>query len=133
MNTTLTPLALTDPLAGQPVTIMITLPATTAPREERPALVSIGSDGQSPVFKQGVLADVATLIDEAWTAFGVREELRAAQAQAALAGASETAEAETIATAVVGGDDTGSETGQPLPPAVKAAPQPSKPKNLSLF
>jgi hypothetical protein len=129
----LTPLTLTDPLAAQPVTIMITLPAAESPRDERPALVSIGSDGRSPVFRQGVLADVAALIDEAWTAFGVREELRAAQARAALAGASETAEAETIATAAVGSGDGGSEAGQPLPPAVKAAPQPPKPMNLSLF
>jgi hypothetical protein len=131
----LTPLTLTDPLAAQPVTIMITLPAAESPRDERPALVSIGSDGRSPVFKQGVLADVAALIDEAWTAYGVREELRAAQARAALAGASETAEAETIATAAVGSDDAGNEAGQPLPPApaVKAVPLPPKPKNLTLF
>jgi hypothetical protein len=131
----LTPLTLTDPLAAQPVTIMITLPAAESPRDERPALVSIGSDGQSPVFRQGVLADVAALIDEAWTAYGVREELLAAQARAALAGASETGEAETIATAAVGSDDAGSEAGQSLPPApaVKAVPQPPKPKNLSLF
>jgi hypothetical protein len=134
-TTTPTPLILTDPLAAQPVTIMITLPAAESPRDERPALVSIGSDGQSPVFRQGVLADVAALIDEAWTAFGVREELLAAQAQAALAGASETAGAETIATAAVGSDDASSEAGQPLPPAptVKAVPLPPKPKNLSLF
>jgi hypothetical protein len=134
-TTTPTPLILTDPLAAQPVTIMITLPVAESPRDERPALVSIGSDGRSPVFRQGVLADVAALIDEAWTAFGVREELLAAQARAALAGASETAEPETIATAAVGSEGAGSEAGQPLPPApaVKAVPRPPKPKNLSLF
>jgi hypothetical protein len=103
-----TPLTLTDPLAAQPVTIMITLPAAESPRHERTALVSIGSDGCSPVFRQGVLADVAALIDEAWTAFVVREELLAAQARATLAGASETGEAEAIATAVVRSDGAGS-------------------------
>jgi hypothetical protein len=134
-TTTPTPLTLTDPLAAQPVTIMITLPAAESPRDDRPALVSIGSDGRSPVFRQGVLADVAALIDEAWTAYGVREELLAAQARAALAGASETGEAETIATAVVASGDGNNEAGPALSPApaVKALPQPPKPKNLSLF
>jgi hypothetical protein len=141
MSTIPTPLTLTDPLAAQPVTIMTTLPAAESPRDERPALVSIGSDGQSPVFKQGVLADVAALIDQAWTAYGVRAELQAAQAQAAeadLPAAAADSDTETVATAIVDKDEAEEAAlqSQPLPPAppVKATPlPPPKPKNLSLF
>ena len=36
------PLTLTDPLTGQPVTIVITLPPADGPVAERPALLSLG-------------------------------------------------------------------------------------------
>ncbi|MCB0021176.1 MAG: hypothetical protein KDE09_25445, partial [Anaerolineales bacterium] len=64
------PLVVTDPLAGQEVTIVVTLPADAAPRETRPALVSLGLTGRLPVIRHGALADLPALIHEAWLAFG---------------------------------------------------------------
>ena len=59
MNTSLT---VTDPLADQTVTILITLSPGEGPREERAALVSLGVAEQAPVVKTGTLADLPALI-----------------------------------------------------------------------
>ena len=72
MNTTLT---VDDPLAGQEVTIVVTLPAGDQPREERLALVSLGIPEYMPITKTGALADLPALIHRAWTAFGVRAQV----------------------------------------------------------
>jgi hypothetical protein len=76
MNTSLT---VEDPLAGQEVTIVITLAAGEQPRDERPALVSVGVAGQPPVTKSGTFGQTAALINQAWTAFGLQSQLAAVQ------------------------------------------------------
>jgi hypothetical protein len=72
MNTTLT---VDDPLAGQEVTIVVTLSAGDQPREERLALVSLGIPEHMPITKTGALADLPALIHQAWIAFGVRAQV----------------------------------------------------------
>ena len=72
MNTALT---VEDPLAEQEVTIHITLPVGQQTRSERPALLSVGITGQPPVTMQGLFAQIPTLIDQAWAAFGVQTQL----------------------------------------------------------
>ena len=52
MNTNLT---VTDPLADQEVTIIITLAATEQPRDQRPALISVGMAEQLPVVPQYIV------------------------------------------------------------------------------
>ena len=76
MNTSLT---VEDPLAEQEVTIHITLPVGEQARSERPALLSVGLTGQPPVTMQGSFAQIPTLIDQAWAAFGVQAQLATAQ------------------------------------------------------
>ena len=71
----LTHLTIQDPLDGQAVTIIITLPASQHARDERQALVSVGVADQMPVIKTGPFGNIAGLIDEAWTAFGVQAEV----------------------------------------------------------
>jgi len=79
MNTTLT---VDDPLADQEVTIVITLAAGEQARDERPAQVSVGVTGQPPVTRTGTFGQVTTLINEAWTAFGVLTQVAVAQGAA---------------------------------------------------
>ncbi|MCI0399012.1 MAG: hypothetical protein L0332_13630 [Chloroflexi bacterium] len=116
-----TTLSITDPLAGREVTIVITLAAGEQPREERPILVSAGVAGQLPVIKTGMFGEIATLINEAWLAFGLHQQFQAARAE------SETkpdgGESEVIAEAAVV-----EATAQPQP----ARPTP-RPQALSLF
>ena len=119
MNATLT---VDDPLAAQEVSIVITLVASSQPREERPALVSVGVAEQMPVIKTGVFGNMPALIHEAWTAFGVR-----AQVAGAGSGVETVTEEEVVATASTGDDEP-----VPAPPASLAAPKPQA-KNLSLF
>ncbi|MFZ1398475.1 MAG: hypothetical protein WAS33_16345 [Candidatus Promineifilaceae bacterium] len=69
----LSPLSIDDPLSNQAVTIIITLPASEQPREERPCLVSVGEAEKLPLSRTGLFANLTTLIDAAWTALGVRE------------------------------------------------------------
>jgi hypothetical protein len=122
MNTTLT---VTDPLADQTVTILITLPPGEGPRDERPALVSLGVAEQAPVVKTGTLADLPALIQQAWTAYGVRLQLAATEA-----------EAETVAEEQVvdsaGTEDDDDDNSAPTPQATLTPPKPQA-KNLSLF
>lgn len=76
MNTNLT---VSDPLAEQEVTIVVTLAAGEQVRDERSALVSVGVTGQPPVTRTGTFGQIATLIGKAWTAFGVQAQVTAAQ------------------------------------------------------
>ena len=103
-------LTVTDPLSDQNVSILITLPAGTQPREKRPLLLSLGTAGRPPVTRSGTLADVAALIHEAWTAFGLKVEL-----------ADQRDETETVAEVDVVADE---------PPPVTPKP---RAQNLSLF
>ena len=121
MNTTLT---VDDPLAGQDVTIVITLPADDAPRDERPVLVSLGLAGQLPVMQSGLFGNAAALINEAWAAFGLRWQTEVARA-ARTAGEEEAGmeAAETVAEVTVVAT-----TSHPQP-----TPAEPKPQNLSLF
>ena len=113
MNTNL---SVVDPLAGQEVTIVVTLAAGDQVREERPALVSIGVAEQLPVQKTGTFGEIPALIDQAWTAFGVRVQVVENTPAAAAA--------EVVATAPVTDE-----------PASSPDPSPPKPqaRNLSLF
>jgi hypothetical protein len=127
VNTTLT---VDDPLAGQDVTIVITLPADDAPRDERPALVSLGVAGQLPFSKGGLFGDAAALINEAWVAFGLRWQTEAVRTAAEGAGQEEAgmAEAETVAEVTVVAT-----TPRPQPTPARPTPAEPKPQNLSLF
>lgn len=121
MNTTLT---VDDPLADQEVSIVITLAASSQPREERPALVSVGVAEQLPVIKTGTFGELSTLINEAWTAFGVRAQV----AEAASEGET-VAEEQVVATASTDDDEPAS---MPPPDPDLSTPNPQA-KNLSLF
>lgn len=120
-------LTLTDPLANEEVTILITLTAADLPRPERPILVSVGRTNQAPIIKTGSFSQLSDLIDQAWHAFGVRAELAAAQATT-------TTEAEIIAevevTAVSPETNPEPQTATLL--SVAPTPKPQA-KNLSLF
>ncbi len=111
------PLTVDDPLTGQEVTIVVTLPAGDGPRDDRPVLVSLGISGQLPIIKTGTFADAPALIHEAWTAFGVRAQVAGA---APAEPETETADEELVATAAV------PEAAPPLPEKPPAG-------NLSLF
>lgn len=60
-------LTLDDPLAGQTVTLLITVAATGQPRDARPVLVSVAPAGQMPALGHGRFGDLPALIDAAWT------------------------------------------------------------------
>ena len=119
MNTTLT---VDDPLADKEVSIVITLAASSQPRDERPALMSVGVAEQLPVIKTGTFGDVPALINEAWTAFGVRAQL----AEVASEGETVTEE-QVVATANTNDDEP-----VPTPEPNLSTPKPQA-KNLSLF
>ncbi|MCP5011047.1 MAG: hypothetical protein GY942_13780 [Aestuariibacter sp.] len=119
MNTNLT---VTDPLAEQEVTIIITFPASTQPRDERPVLISVGVAEQLPMTKTGKFGEMATLIDEAWTAFSVR-----AQVTESVQEGEAVTEEQLLATASADDDMS-----VPIPQPHQAAPKPQA-KNLSLF
>lgn len=110
MNTNLT---VNDPLAGQEVTIIITLAATEQPRDQRPALISVGVAEQSPVIKMGSFADLPALINEAWIAFGVQAQMSEA------AQAVETAAEEQLVATVNINDDEPEPTPQPQRPRLR--------------
>ena len=120
---------LTDPLANEEVTILITLTAADLARPDRPILVSVGRTNQPPIIKTGRFSQLSDLIDQAWHTFGVRTELAAAQATT-------TTEAEIIAEVEVTAvpPETSSE---PQTAALPTAAPPFTPKpqakNLSLF
>ncbi|MCP4415367.1 MAG: hypothetical protein GY805_02010, partial [Chloroflexi bacterium] len=93
-----TNLTVNDPLAEQEVNIIITLTASPQPRDERPVMVSIGVAEQMPISKIGTFGNLQTLIDEAWTAFGVQTQVAAATS---VAKAETVAEEQVIATASI--------------------------------
>ena len=97
-----TNLVITDPLAGQEVSIMMTVAAGEAgadlPRDKRPFLLSVGVAGQMPISRSGTFGDMPTLINEAWTAFGVRAQV---SEQAAETTVSQPIAEELVAEAVV--------------------------------
>lgn len=116
------PLSITDPLANQEVTIIITLAKTEQPRDQRPALISVGVAEQLPVIKTGSFGDIPALIHEAWNAFSLRAQVNeAAQAVETVA------EEQLLATATTNDDEPA-----PSPPPHLPAPKPQA-KNLSLF
>ena len=117
-------LAVEDPLADQTVTILITLPPGEGPRDERPALVSLGVAEQAPVVKTGTLADLPALIQDAWTAYGVRVQLAVTEPEA-----DTVAEEQVLDSAGIEDDEDSTPTPQE---AGLAAPKPQA-KNLSLF
>ena len=114
MSTTLT---VDDPLDGQEVTIVVTLPAGDEPRDERPILISLDVTGQLPIIKTGTFADAPSLINEAWTAFAVRAQVAGA---APTEPVTETAEEELVATAAAD---------EEVPARLEKPPA----RNLSLF
>jgi hypothetical protein len=107
------PLTVADPLAGQEVTIVITLAAGKQTRDERPAQVSVGVTGQPPVTKTGPFGQMAALINQAWTAFGVQAQAAAAQ-NAETVGTAAEPSGETPDTAISSAQET---TPQPQTPA----------------
>ena len=118
---------LTDPLANEEITILITFTAADLPRPNRPILVSVGRTNQPPIIKTGSFNQLSDLIDQAWHAFGVRAELATAQATT-------TIEAEIIAEVEVTAvpPATNSEPQTATLPSVAPPPKPQA-KNLSLF
>ena len=114
MNTTLT---VDDPLVDQEVTIVITLAAGKQARDERLALVSVGVTGQPPVAKTGTFGQMAALISQAWTAFGVQTQVTAAQSAAAQSSAGQETESadKTTDTAAPGAKETTSQPDSPAP------------------
>ena len=124
MNSKLT---VTDPLAEQDVTIIITLAASDAPLAERPLLLSVGVAEQLPVVKTGAFTNLMFLIEEAWTALGVRAQAAGAAVEEETIAEEQTTAPDTVATA-------GIDSHEALLPSLNpmSAPQPQA-KNLSLF
>ncbi len=128
MNSNLT---VTDPLAEQDVTIIVTLAASDAPLAERPLLLSVGVAEQLPVVKTGAFASLVPMIEEAWTALGVRAQVAGAAVEEETIAEEQTIAPDTEATNVTTAEPENHET---RPPASNplSAPQP-RAKNLSLF
>ena len=128
MNSNLT---VTDPLAEQDVTIIITLAASDAPLTERPLLLSVGVAEQLPVVKTGDFASLVPMIEEAWTALGVRAQVAGAAVEEETIAEEQTVAPDIVATNVTMAEPDNHETSPPAPTPL-SAPQPQA-KNLSLF
>ena len=132
MNSNLT---VTDPLAEQDVTIIVTLAASDAPLAERPLLLSVGVAEQLPVVKTGAFASLVPMIEEAWTALGVRAQVTGAAIEEETIAEEQTTAPGTVATNVTTNVTTAEpdyhEASPPAPNSL-SAPQPQA-KNLSLF
>ena len=113
-------LAIQDPLADKPVTILITLEPDSHSRAGRTAIITVGVKGEPPVFGRGTFEDVVGLINQAWLAFGVRQQTTTSVIQ------TET-EAEELAIEPKANASANPSTVEILRPA---RPQP---QNLSLF
>lgn len=124
-------LTVTDPLAEQDVTIIITLAASNAPLAERPLLLSIGVAEQLPVVKTGAFASLVPMIEEAWTALGVRAQAAGAAVEEETIAEEQTADTDAVATNVTMAEPENHETSPPSSNPL-SAPQPQA-KNLSLF
>lgn len=134
-----------DPLDGQAVTIIVTLPASEELKDERQVLVSMGIANQIPVLKTGVFGNLTELIDEGWKAYGVQVEAAkvAAKAQEAAKADQKTETAcpervevavapELIVEAEIEAEERDvAEAIEPTP--VLPAPAPKPASNLSLF
>ena len=136
MNVTLT---VTDPLAERELSIVITLAAGKQPRDERPALVSIGVSGQMPIIKSGVFGATMELIEEAWTAFGVQAQLAEQTAAAIVTDAEEVATETVVAetpvlneTEAAIADENSANLPSHCSTAQSSTPKPTA-SNLSLF
>lgn len=121
------PLTIIDPLANQAVTIIITLATTDVPLAERPLLLSVGVAEQLPVAKTGTFANLMPLIEEAWTALGVRVQVANAAVEEETIAEEQTAVPDIVATQVTNRPETTLPAPNPL-----SAPQPQA-QNLSLF
>lgn len=125
------PLSIIDPLADQAVTIIITLAANDAPLDERPLLLSVGVAEQLPVVKTGAFASLVPMIEEAWTALGVRAQAAGAAVEEETIAEEQTTAPDTVATNVTTADIDNHETPPPASNPL-SAPQPQA-QNLSLF
>jgi len=101
-----TNLVVTDPLSGQEVSILMTVAVGEdgegcLPRDKRPFLLSVGVAGQMPITRSGTLGDVTTLINEAWTAFGVREQVNEQAAETATSAQLSTGVSQPIAEEII--------------------------------
>lgn len=120
-------LSFTDPLADQEVTIVITLAVGGQTRDERMALMSLGVTGQPPVTRAGSFGQVTTLIDQAWTAFGVQAQVAAAQG-AGVAGSAANPTGETPDTPVLRADAASDEAvAAPVSGTAETTPKPHGP------
>ena len=128
MNSNLT---VTDPLAEQDVTIIVTLAASDAPLAERPLLLSVGVAEQLPVVKTGAFASLVPMIEEAWTALGVRAQVAGAAVEEETIAEEQTIAPDTEATNVTTADIDNHETPPPASNPLSAR-QPQA-QNLSLF
>ena len=131
MNTSFT---IDDPLDGHAVTIIITLPASEEPKDQRQAMVSIGVPNEMPVIKTGTFGTLDDLLHEAWKAFGVQAEAAKAAAKAKEDAAAEKAKKKEAETAVspqllaeAPTEAEAAETPEAEPEAAPPAPAP-KPK-----
>ena len=121
------PLSITDPLSNHDVTIIITLNASDSPLAERPLLLSVGVAEQLPVVKTGAFTNLMFLIEEAWTALGVRAQAAGAAVEEETIAEEQTTAPDTVATAGIDSHEALLPSLNPL-----SAPQPQA-KNLSLF
>ena len=128
MNSNLT---VTDSLAEQDATIIITLAASNAPLAERPLLLSVGVAEQLPVVKTGAFASLVPMIEEAWTALGIRAQAAGAAVEEETIAEEQTTAPDTVATNVTTAEPDYHEASPPAPNPL-SAPQPQA-KNLSLF
>jgi len=125
------PLSITDPLSNHDVTIIVTLTASDTPLAERPLLLSVGVAEQLPVVKTGAFANLIFLIEEAWTALGVRAQVAGAAIEEETIAEEQTATPDTVATNVTTAEPDNHESSPPSPNPL-SVPQPQA-KNLSLF
>ena len=137
-----TNLIVTDPLAEKEVSIMMTVAAGGdgeghLPREKRPFLLSVGVAGQMPISRSGTLGDVTALIHEAWTAFGVREQVNGQAAETATSAQLSTGVCQPIAEELVAEAVVTPTSNAVVPPPTVSVTKPATPKRpvskLSLF
>ena len=130
-------LTIEDPLDGQAVTIIVTLPASEELKDERQVLVTVGVANQMPVIKTGVFGSLTALIDEGWKAFGVQAEANKAAAKAQEEAKAEkevetAVSPELVAEVEIEVEET--ELVEAIEPApARPAPAPKPASNLSLF
>jgi hypothetical protein len=121
-------LAIQDPLADKPITILISLEPDNLSRARRTATVTVGVQGEPPVFKRGAFEDVVGLINQAWLAFSVRRQTMAMETR--------TTQTETESEVVVAEEPAiEPEANAGAMPSSPEISQPSRPlpQNLSLF